>query len=109
MARDDSYYLHISDEQKKTVTVKAKRSGSMMSDDITAATKMGINRARQLFGSVGLEGDEVTWVIPNALLSNVTTIRTGDSIIEGDETFIVKSVIRNGSESQWICLCRAAV
>ena len=109
MARDDSYYLHISDEQKKTVTVKAKRSGSTFSDSVTAATKMGINRARQLFGAVGLEGDEVTWVIPNALLSNVTSIKAGDSIIESDETYIVKSVVKNASGSQWICLCRAAV
>ena len=109
MARDDKYYLHISDEQKRTVTVTAKRGGSMFSDSISYATKMSISRSRRLFGSMALEGDDVTWVIPNALLSNVDTIKAGDSITESDEKFIVKSAVRNAAGSQWICLCRAAV
>lgn len=102
----DNDYTHRHSDEKVTVTLKATRGQSTDSDTISYASRLATTRVRQLFGPVSLEGDSKTWVIPNAELNNVSEIRSGDRIVESDDTgWRVDQVTRDTPETQWICLC----
>lgn len=105
MGLHSSDYLHQHADEKKTVTVKTTRGGSSVSDEIEYASKLSARKARNTFGSLALEGENTTWVIPAALLDNVSDIRAGDVLTHGTTDWFVSQVTRDAVESQWICLC----
>lgn len=100
----DNYYLHLDDPQ--AVTLSATRAGATATDAISYASRMSAKTARGLFGGIALQSNEQGWNVPDALLSNITDLRPGDTLTESDATvWHVREVARDALQTQWNLKC----
>lgn len=95
-------------DQTEAVTVTLRTSSSSASRSIATAKRTNANRRETTFQSVTLYGDEVFFLIPNALLEDDDKILEGDTIT--DATSVVYTVTaaqqvqKGASKTHFRCL-----
>ena len=93
----------------EAVTVSLKRSTGTTSVSIARALRTAINRQEQQILGAMLTGQEVSWSVPNVLLTaspNTTAeMMEGDTITVGSEVWTVRIARKLVWGTVWRCTC----
>lgn len=94
-------------DNTEAVTVATTLGGTTTTTSVAKALSLDINRS--LFrGMAGIEGDDLVWMIPVALMGSVE-INQADKITQGSgKIWLVKQVFKRGigtSDTHFECLC----
>lgn len=110
MIDDIRAYQHNQHFYTEAVTLTGQRTPDSSDDDgeredaITKATRMPMSRALQIFGTVGLNGDETVFVLPAAEVINNVSPERNDVITDAASvTFQITNVREVNARSQWVC------
>lgn len=93
-------HRHWEDRQKIIFT--AIRADTTVRIETDYGFKMNADKARQFFGDVALDPEQLTWILP-AYELNDSTVEVQDTIEEEDHTkWTVQAVTRGRHNRQWI-------